>query len=232
VSVVDPDSGAVVPDNAAQPFPNAGEVALDHAAQAAGRILRQYRNSPNLQGLIAGLAALGQRLENCLVSIATLDDPAVATGNASDPIGRPGPLDVTGELVGQSRVLSDGTVVNDATFRAYIALRILRNKSIASSPEYVAALTAIFGATPFRYMDFGGMAVGIELGTGAAPSDDIIALIDRDTGLAPVAMGVGVGREWYDPAEWFGFAEDPGAGAKGFGLESDPSVGGRLAMLF
>jgi hypothetical protein len=232
VSVIDADSGAVVPDNATQPFPNAGEIALDHAAQAAGRVLWQYQNSPKLQGLIAGLAALAQRIENCLVSIAALDDPAVATGNASDPVGQPGPLDVTGELVGQSRVLSDGTVVDDATFRAYIALRILRNSSIASSPEYVAALTAIFGATSFRYMDFGGMAVGIELGTGAAPSNDIIALIDRDTGLAPVAMGVGVGREWYDPAEWFAFNEDAGTGAKGFGEIGDPTQGGDFAELF
>lgn len=232
MSIIDADSGEVVPDNATQPFPDAGEVALDHAAQAAGRVLRQYRNSPKLQGLIAGLAALAQRIENCLVSIAALDDPAVATGNASDPIGQPGPLDVTGELVGQSRVLSDGTVVNDATFRTYIALRILRNSSIASSPEYVAALTTIFGATPFRYYDLGGMAVGLELGTGAAPSSDIIALIDRDTGLVAVADGVGVGRVWYDPADYFAFAEDLGAGAKGFGLESDASIGGRLAMLF
>jgi hypothetical protein len=91
-------------------------------------------------------------------------------------------------------------------------------------------LVFVFGVTPFRYMDFGGMAVGIELGTGAPPSDDIIALLDF--GPTPRAMAVGVGREWYDPADYFAFEDDPGVGAKGFGLASDPSVGGRLAMLF
>ncbi len=233
MSVIDADSGEVVPDNATQPFPDPGETALDHAGQAAGRILRQYQNSPNLQGLIAGLAALAQRIENCLVSIGALDDPAVATGNASDPTGQPGPLDVTGELVGQSRVLSDGTVVNDATFRAYIALRILRNTSIASGPEYVAALTTILGSTPWRYYDLGGMVIGTDVGTGTTPpSNDTIALLDRDTGLVAVADGVGDIREWYDPAEWFAFAEDTGSGADGFTEIGTPSYGGAFAELF
>lgn len=232
MSVIDADSGETVPDNAVQPFPNPGEVALDHAAQAAGRILRQYKDSPKLQGLIAGLAALAQRIENCLISIAALDDPAVATGNASDPVANPGPLDVTGELVGQSRVLSDGTVVNDATYRIYIALRILRNSSIASSPEYVAALTTIFGSQPFLYYDLGAMSVGLELPTGAPPSDDTIALLDRDIGPVPVAMCVGVGRLWYVPTAYFAFAEDTRTGATSFGEIGHPSFGGPFGEIF
>ena len=72
------------------------------------------------------------------------------------------------------------------------------------------------------------MTVGIELVN--PPTADEIALLDG--GPSPRAMAVDVVREWYDPDEWFGFAEDTRPGAKGFGLESDPSVGGRLAMLF
>jgi hypothetical protein len=233
MSVIDADSGAVVPDNATQPFPDPGETALDHAAQSAGRVLRQYRNSPNLQGLIAGLSALAQRIENCLIQIAALD--AVATTNPSSTVDVN--LDVTGDLVGQSRVLSDGTVLTNGQYVAAIGLRIARNHSIASSPQFVAAVTAalaiIYGGSPptFRYYDLGGMAAGMEFGTGAVPDSASVALIS-DGGIAPVAEGVGIGREWYDPAEWFGFDEDTRSGSKGFGLESDPTAGGRLAMLF
>jgi hypothetical protein len=233
MSVIDADSGAVVPDNATQPFPDPGETALDHAAQSAGRVLRQYRNSPNLQGLIAGLSALAQRIENCLVQIAALD--AVTTTNPSSTVDVN--LDVTGDLVGQSRVLSDGTVLTNGQYVAAIGLRIARNHSIASSPQFVAAVTgalaAIYGASPppFRYYDLGGMAIGMEFGTGAVPDSAAVALIG-DGGVAPIAEGVSVGREWYDAADWFAFNEDAATGAKGFGLESDPSVGGQLAMLF
>lgn len=235
---IDPNSGATVPDNATQPFPDPGETALDHAAQAATRIIRQYRNSPKLQGLIAGLAALAQRIEDCAVSIGPLDDPAVATGNQANPAGEPGPLDVTGDLVGQSRVLSSGTVVADALFRVLIAMRILRNASIASGPEFVDALTKIFsppfvGAdVPFRFYDLGGMVVGLELGSGSAPSQDTIALL-ADDGPTPKAMGVTIGREWYDPTNWFAFEEDTRTGASGFAeLGGDPSFGGEFAELF
>ena len=225
VITVDPDSGEVVPDDATQPFPNPGEVSLDHVAQAASRSEAQYQKDTTLLATIAGLAGLAQRIENCLNSIpgllAIASDNPTSTTNAN--------LDAVGELVGQSRVLSDGTIRTNAELVTAIGLRILRNTSIASSPQFVAALTAVFGSTPFRYYDLGGMAVGIELGTGAAPSNDIIAELDD---LAPRAMGVGVGREWYTPSRYFGFAEDTGAGVRGFGVEGDLTKGGPFAMLF
>ena len=228
VIVVDPDSGEVVPDDATQPFPNPGEVSLDHVAQAASRVEAQYQKDTTLLATIAGHAGLAQRIENCLNSIpgllAVASDNPSATTNVN--------LDAVGNLVGQSRVLSDGTIRTNAELVTAIGLRILRNTSIASSPQCVAALTAIFGSTPFRYYDLGGMSVGIEIATGAAPSSDTISLLDD--GVSPIAraMGVGVGRVWYTPSSYFGFAEDTRSGRKGFGLESNLSLGGEFGMLF
>ncbi len=221
MSTIDPDSGATIPENGTAPFPNPGETAQDYDAQAQAEVLHQYKESTKLRANISALMAGWQAIEDCAVNIPKQRDPAIAEGVN---------LDVTGDLVGQSRVLTSGTQLSDADYRLIIAVRILRNHSIGSSPEFLEFLVFVFGVTPFRYMDFGGMAVGIELGTGAPPSDDILALLDF--GPTPRAMAVGVGREWYDPAEWFGFDEDTRTGSKGFGLESDPSVGGQLAMLF
>jgi len=185
----------------------------------------QYRKSPKFLSTISILTAAIQALENCAVTIAALDDPAVATGVN---------LDVTGDLVGQSRVLSNGTVVSDSVYRLLIAMRIKRNNSTGSSPDFMAALTSVFALLgspiPYHYFDLGGMAVLIEIATGAPPSADIIALLDE--GPVPRAMGVGVGRDWYDPAEWFAFAEDTAPNAKGFGELGDPTKGGGLAELF
>jgi hypothetical protein len=219
--VVDAESGETVPPNATLPFPNPGEVALDHDAQAQSRVISQYRNSTNLKGTISDLVAPFQALENCLVTIPQLDDPAVATGVN---------LDVTGELVGQIRTLADGTIYNDADYRILIGARILRNRSIGSSPEFLDFLVFVFGATPFRFFDLGGMSVGIEIGSGAPPPDDQIALLDA--GPTTRAMAVGVIRVWYDPAEWFAFAEDTAPNAKGFGEIGDPTKGGGMAEIF
>ncbi len=226
MSAIDPDSGATIPENGTAPFPNPGETAQDYDAQAQAEVLHQYKESTKLRANISALMAGWQAIEDCAVNIPKQRDPAIAAGVN---------LDVLGDLVGQSRVLTSGTVLSDASYRVLIGVRILRNASIGSSPGFLDFLVFVFGATPFRYIDFGGMAVGIELGTGAPPSADTLALLDDGPGSTspyPRAMAVGVGREWYDPAEYFAFFGDPGAGAKGFGEIGDPTQGGNFADLF
>jgi Protein of unknown function (DUF2612) len=221
MSSIDPDSGATIPENGSAPFPNPCDTTQNYDAQAQGEVLHQYRESTKLKATITALMSAWQAIEDCAVNISRQRDPAVAAGVN---------LDVTGDLVGQSRVLTTGTVLLDADYRLIVGVRIARNHSIGSSPEFLDFLVFVFGATPFRYMDFGGMAVGIEVGTGTAPAADIVALLDH--GPAPRAMAVGVGREWYDPADYFAFNTDPGAGAKGFAIASDPTAGGKFAMTF
>lgn len=217
---IDPESGATIPEDATAPFPNPGETAQDYDAQAQSRVLHQYKESTNLKGTISDNAELFQDIEDCLVVIPTLLDPAVATGVNLDRIG---------ELVGQSRVLSSGTELNDAAYRLLIAQRILRNRAIGSGPEFVAALEYVFGATPFLFQDLGHMAARVSVATAGPPTDDQLAILGSD--VMPRPMAVGVTRLWYDPDNYFGFSDDPNA--DGFGEIGDPPPpGGKLAELF
>jgi hypothetical protein len=222
---IDPASGATVPDGAESPFPSSCEVAPDLVAQGLARLATQYRQSPKFIAMLTFLIQGVKDLADVAAQIPGLLDPAVATVKN---------LDVVGQLVGQSRVLSSGTEVSDTLFRGLIALRIARNASKGTSPELVAALTAVLSPPfqvspiPFRYFDLGGMSVGLEAGTGTPPSADLRALVNG--GPLPVAMGVGFSKAWYDPASYFGFDEDPDA--KGFGIAGDATKGGKFAMAF
>jgi hypothetical protein len=220
VGFVDPESGQTLPPGATAPYPNPGEDAMDYAAEARAHVIAQYRNSPRLMGTVEDLVANAREMEEQLVLIPPLDDPAIATGTN---------LDVTGELVGVSRVLTSGTSLSDANYRLLIAQRILRNKSIGSGPEFVEALEYVFGATPFLFQDLGHMALRLSIGTAAPPSADQLAILNSD--VMPRPMAVGITRLWYDPANYFGFSDDPNA--DGFGEIGDPPPpGGKLAELF
>jgi hypothetical protein len=215
----DPDSGETLPGGASSPFPDPTETALDYDAQALARVALQYRQSPRFLATVSMLVGPFQALEDCLVSIPPLDDPVVATGVN---------LDVTGELVGQGRVLSDGTVSSDLFYSSLIASRIARNKAIASGAEFSAAIAALIFPGPFRFYDLGHMTVGIEV--AGEPNPDQQALLDD--GPMPRAMAVGVIRLWYTDGGFFGFQGDTRPGLDGFGLQSNLSLGGRLGMLF
>lgn len=228
MSTIDPDSGATVPENGSSPFPNPCETAQDYDAQAQSEVLHQYRESTKLKATITALMSGWQAIEDCAVNISKQRDPAIAA--SGDPLIRSVNLDRIGELVGQPRVLVSGTVLSDADYVVLIAKRIARNRAIGSAPEFLDYLAFVFGASPFRFIDLGGMSIWIEAGTGGPPTADVLALLDY--GPSPRAMAVGVGRVWYDPAEYFAFDEDVGAGAKGFGEVGDPTKGGDFAEIF
>lgn len=216
---IDPESGAEIPEDMVSPFPDPGETAKDLDAQAASRLAMQYADKPRAVATIALFAEAAQGIEDCLASIPELDDPAVATGVN---------LDVTGELVGQGRVLSDGTVSSDAFYRTLIAQRILYNRAKATSPEYIAALDALVFPGDFRFYDLGHMTVGIEV--EGEPNSNQKALINN--GPMPKAAGVGIVKVWFDGANYFAFDEDVDAGASGFGEIGDAGQGGKFAELF
>jgi hypothetical protein len=217
---IDPDSGATIPEDATAPFPNPGETAMDIDAQAQSRVLTQYREAIKLKATISAHAELFQALEDCMVQIPLQRDPAIAEGVN---------LDVTGALVGQSRVLTTGVELADPGYRDFIDLRIRRNISIGTGPEYIAALQEILDPTPFKYLHLGHMQAIVAVGSAGPPTDDQIALLDY--GPVPRAMAVGIGRRWYDPDDYFGFADDPDA--FGFGEVGDPPPpGGKFGEIF
>jgi hypothetical protein len=216
---IDDDSGETVPENATSPFPNPCEDPLDYTTDARGHIIQQYREQPKAVATVEALVANTEAMEAQLATVPPMDDPAIAGGVN---------LDVTGELVGQGRVLSNGTISTDTFYRALIAARIDRNGGHATSPEFIAALEAVVFTGAFRFYDLGGMSVGIEV--DGEPTSDQKAILND--GPMPIAMAVGLSKLWYDGTAFFGFQGDPRPGLDGFGLESDLSLGGQLGMLF
>lgn len=164
--------------------------------QARSRVILQYQNSPKLLKEIELHAMIGQQVMDFFATLPPLDDPANASGVN---------LDVDGEIVGQGRLLSDGTIATDGQYRVLIAMKGARNVARVSSADYLAGLVALFGA-PVRLADHGGMAISYVV--MREPTADEVSVLDAD--IVPRPMGVKVTRAWA-PAIYFGFAEDPGA---------------------
>lgn len=200
------------------------EVAKNYAAQALNRVVLQYRESPKLLGFIGALMAPCQDIENALVTIPALDDIALATGVN---------LDVTGDLVGQGRLLVNGDVVPDPGYRVLIRARISRNTSHSTGEEIIATLVQLFGAYPMIVWDFGGMSMGYAIGR-TLTVDELAILSGPDIISRPMGVQVSV-RETFDSSAYFGFAEDTGTGAMGFADDTagfPGTGGGPLALEF
>lgn len=191
------------------------ETPQDQTALARARVISQYRNSQKLLATLDALVAHLQDIEDVLTVIPTLDDPAIATGVN---------LDVTGDLVGQSRLLINGDVVNDTQYRLLIAARIARNTSHGTGPEIIAELETIFGVE-VRFSDLGGMAISISV--GRIPTADEIAVLQAD--ILPRPMGVKLFTQ-YHAAGAFGFDDTPGATT--FSENGGASVGTGFAEIF
>jgi hypothetical protein len=196
--------------------------AQDYGAQALSRVAVQYRESSKLLATISALADFYQEVENALVTIGTLRDITIAGGVN---------LDTDGELVGQSRELVNGDVIDDPTYRTLIQIKIARNSSHAKNEDLIGILAQIFGG-PVRLQDYGGMAVGVAI--PVQPTSDQIAILDGD--ILPRADGVQINpREWFLPTNHFGFAPETGGDqtALPFGEGNNPAPpGGRFAEIF
>src|SRR3954464_4426629 len=124
--------------------------AQDLVAQALSRIITQYRNKPNLAATISADVQPMQELDDCALQIPLLYDIDGATGVN---------LDKLGQLVGQSRVLINGSIVTDAQYRLLIRARIARNISHATGEDIISQLVLIFSAQ-VQLTDWMGMAIG------------------------------------------------------------------------
>lgn len=171
--------------------------APDLVAQATRRVLTQFKNSPKLNALITFCCQQFQVVANALMVIPTLDDPAIAGGVN---------LDVTGDLVGQARLLPNGVKVNDTVYRLLIAVRILRNSSSGTAPQIIAAAFLLFGVE-VRFFDFGGMAVIIAV--ARQPLDYEVSAV-KDLNLLGTPAGVRRLAAWYVTGQFFGWSDTPG----------------------
>lgn len=135
-------------------------------------------------------------IRETLLAIPPLDDPAGAGGVN---------LDVTADLVGQSRVRSTGDVSTDAELRVLIGARISRNNARVATADYLRALVQLFDAE---------VRIGLDTGMSLAyvvmrePTADEITVLNEDIVARP--MGVRVSRSFV-PDDFFGFAANPDA---------------------
>lgn len=192
------------------------ETPTDLAGQAHSRVIIQYREAVKLGAFIDALATPLQEVEDAVTAIPSLDDIDIATGVN---------LDTTGDLVGQTRVLVNGDIATDEQFRLLIRARIARNGTHSTGEDFIGSLGLIFPDAPVRLFDFGGMAIYYRI--GVVLSADEIATLNGD--ILPRPMGVKVTAAYYDPAAYFGFADDPLA--KGFADDTIRGPG-RLAEGF
>lgn len=180
--------------------PSPADEAQDYLVQASSRVLTQYRASTKLLAEIEVLVGIVQEIENALIDVKGLDDYLdVAVTGVN--------LDVTGEIVGQARMLSNGSDVTDTLYRTLITARIARNQAEATNPQLLLAIATITAAT-IVYRDLGQMGVAYQM--PRAPTSDEVAILTSD--LLPRAMGVEINPSQYtDSTHNFGWDDDAGA---------------------
>jgi hypothetical protein len=126
----------------------------DHQGRAIRRLVRQYREATNLQGLVSVSTAEHQTLEDQFWQMF-----AETVESAEDA-----QLDVYGGIVGQEREGRD----ND-TYRLWIKTRVRINRSCGSIPEIVSILVALVSGTTFvRLEEQFPAAIEVHMGYTAA----------------------------------------------------------------
>lgn len=134
-----------------------------HVADAQAQLLVQYKQSPNMLGLIAAIAGRAQILENALYAVMTLRSLATASGQQLDNLGK---------IVGLARASVLGGNV-DAVYAAWMRAQILVNASAGSAPNLIAIVLADgdSGTIPTVF-DSGPMSCIVGIG-GVATSNPV-----------------------------------------------------------
>ena len=171
--------------------------APDLITQGRSRIIQQYKDKPKLAAELDMILSAYQDLANALVLIPQLDDLDFATGVN---------LTVTAALIGQARVLPNGSTVSDDLLRILAKARILRNRSHGTGEDIIAVAFAIFGVE-IRFISFGYMSINVMVGRD--PTVDEISALQADILPRPAAVQMTVGS--YVPGGFFGFFGTTGA---------------------
>ena len=100
----------------------------NHVAAAQARLLVEYQQSPNLQGLIGVFAARVQLIENALYAVMTQRALSTASGQQLDNLGK---------IIGLLRSSVPGGNV-DAVYAIWLRVQILVNASTGSAPNLIA----------------------------------------------------------------------------------------------
>lgn len=190
----------------------------DHAEQAHGLLLEQYRDRPRLRALLESYVDRCQELEDAAwdTLILRLIDNAE---NAQ--------LDTIGRIVGEER---KGRT--DEIYRLWIKARIAINKSHGHPADIINVLR-IVEPIPFLYQEHYPATVVIEFLERIASSIQDLHDIAEETAAAGVRVDI-IYSIAIEADEMFSFSTVADEGAvdndQSFGL-SDGTTGGHLAMV-
>lgn len=199
---------------------------IDHNAIGLSRITQQYREKAKFAAHISALLAAMDEIEQALQDIKSIRDIDEAEGEQ---------LDIIGEIVGASRIISStisgSNVLSDEDYRIVIRARIIRNHSKGHPEDILTGTAFILQQSqdldfPIMVGDPGGMVLNIAVGRELT---DVELTLILEVDILPRPMGVRLNELiTFDPVNYFGFADQPGA--LGFADEEDPEIiGGPFA---
>ena len=182
----------------------------DHQERARLRLVRQYREATNLQGLVSAMTAEHQVLEDQLWAM------FAETIDSAEGVQ----LDVYGRIVNQPR---EGRA--DSTYRLWIKTRVRINRSSGTIPEIVDIFTALVnGTSPVTLAEEFPAAFTLTIGSVTYAIDPVEA-----NAILQKVKPAGVRAVLVSPTstDAAAFACDPNGA--GFGDSTNPATGGALA---
>lgn len=185
----------------------------NHAAQALGRLLEQYRDKPLIAAVLNVLNRQTQALEDVFWDLFT--DRRFDTAEGAQ-------LDVLGAIVGEPR----GSSTDDAEYRVRVRARAQANKSQGTTNDVIAVFDILFEDTAYDYEIVYGWPAGFTLRVLDPITNGLEMLYAKFLGdVKPIAVRAIFEWQGYDDADMFCFEGGPGLGWD----DGTGTVGGRWA---
>lgn len=189
---------------------------LDHVDQAKARLIQQYKNKPRIGAIIEAFIEEIQEIESMFKDLNLNRSLETATGNT---------LDRLGDIVGVAR--SPGQ--SDSEYRISIKAKISQNISQGEPERLISTFQLLKGAALVLLQE--NYPAAIHIGTPVPIADQDEANMLMEIMERTAAAGVRIeGLISFDPGEPFAF--DGALPGFGFGDDTNPLAGGKLAFLW
>lgn len=187
----------------------------DHKQAAKDRLLQQYKGKTNVEGFVDGLGGDQiQELEDALFDFFDRLDIDIATGQQLDNIG---------QIVGQDRL-----GLADPIYRLFLKAKIGQNVSESEIERVIDVWKLITQANIILLLESFPAQVDLFTDVELPPTlvDAAFELIQNVVGAGIPVQTIGI----FDATEAFGF-DASGPNTKGFGDDTNPLLGGKLAKI-
>ena len=186
----------------------------DHVIQAHKRLLRQYRNNPELNSILASFNEQVQQLENAIFSLNGRMDRDVISSAI---------LDAYGQIVGQERL-----GLSDEIFRLVILVKIGKNTSQGDPERVIQIYKMLTRSERVFYQEYYPAAIGIYSSGEINPLTAQFIYENLDD-ILPAGVRLDHFGQ-FAPTGAFAFDGDPET-TEGFSSVANPEVGGMFAKL-